>query len=67
MGDLQRRFGDIVVDVHKYKRQGEIVSVGDLNVRVRKTGQPGGIIAQHGEENTNEVKMLKFPEHVEMM
>ena len=59
---IQQRFGEIAIDVQKYKRLGEVMLVGDINERVGKADQPDDIIRQYGEEkrNTNGVEMLKF-------
>lgn len=29
--DIQKKFGEIAIDVQNYKRQGEVVLVGDFN------------------------------------
>ena len=40
---IQQRFGEIAIDVQKYKREGEVMLVGDFNTRVGKSDQPDDI------------------------
>ena len=68
VSDIQRRFGEIAEDVQKYKKQGEVMLVGDFNARVGKASRPDDIIGQYGEgkKNTNGVEMCKFLESNEL-
>ena len=68
VSDIQRRFGEIAEDVQKYKKQGEVMLVGDFNARVGKASRPDDIIGQYGEgkKNTNGVEMLEFLESNDM-
>ena len=45
---IHQRFGEKATDVQKYKRQGEVMLVGDFNARVGKVDQPDDIIGQYG-------------------
>ena len=65
---LQRKFGEVAVDIQKYKRQGEVVLVGDFNSRIRKASILNENILQRGEETkkNNGKEMLKFFKHNEM-
>ena len=38
--EIQRKFGEVDVDVQKYKRQGEVVLLGDFNSRIGKASNP---------------------------
>ena len=49
VNDIQRRFGEIANDVQKYKRQGEVMLVGDFNAREGKASRPDDIIGQYEE------------------
>ena len=62
VNNIQQRFGDIAADVQKYKRQGEVIQVGDFNASVGKTNIPDDIIGQYreGKKNTNREGLLKF-------
>ncbi|MEO9966262.1 MAG: hypothetical protein ABJF11_10765 [Reichenbachiella sp.] len=66
--DIQRKFGEVAVDVQKYKRQGEVVLVGDFNSRIGKASKLNENIGQYGEvtNNKNGEEMLKFLKHNEM-
>ena len=57
-----QKFREISVDVQKYKRQGEVVLVGDFNPRIGKASNPNENIGQYGEEtkNKNGAEMMEF-------
>ena len=44
VSDIQRRFGEIAEGVQKYKKQGEVMLVVDVNARVGKASRPDDII-----------------------
>ena len=67
--EIQRKLGEVVaVDAQKYKRQGEVVLVGDFNSRIRKASSPNENIGQYGEvtKNKNGAEMLMFLKNNEM-
>ena len=59
---IQRKFGEVAIDVQKYKRQGEVVLVGDFNSRIGKASNPNENIGQYGEviKNMNGAEVLMF-------
>ena len=59
---MQRKFGEVAVDVQKYKRQGKVVLVGDFNSRIGKASNPNENIGQYEEitKNNNGAEMLMF-------
>ena len=44
--EIQRKFGEVAVDVQKYKRQGEVVLLGDFNSRIGKASNPNENVGQ---------------------
>ena len=68
MKEIQRKFGEVAVDVQKYKRQGEVVLVGDFYSRNGKASNPNENIGHYGEvtNNKNEAAMLMFLKNNEM-
>ena len=66
--EIQRKFGEVAVDVQKYKRQGEVVLVGDFYSRNGKASNPNENIGHYGEvtNNKNEAAMLMFHKNNEM-
>ena len=51
--DKQRGFGKIALVLDTYRRDGEIVEVGDLIARVGKVGQPGASIGHYEKDEKN--------------
>ena len=66
--EIQRKFGEVAVDVQECKQQGEVVVVGAFNSRIGKASNPNENIGQHGEvaKNKSGAEMLKFPKKNEM-
>ena len=66
--DIQRKFAEVAVAVRKYKRQGEVVLVGDYNSRKGKASNLNEKIGQYGEvpNNENGEELFKLLKHNEM-
>ena len=65
----QENFGQIGDDGQRFRRKGEVVSLGDFNSRVGKAFSRGQAIGHHGEDkvNDNGVRMLEFLGSNELM
>ena len=65
---MQRKVGEVAVDVQEHKKQGEVVLVGYFNSRIGKASNPNENIGQDGDvtKNKNGAEMPKFPKNKEM-
>ena len=60
--EVQKKFGEVAVDLRKYKRQGEEVLMGDFNSGIGNASNPNENIGQYGNvtNNKNGAEMLEF-------